>query len=86
MTATEQYTHVVTALTVGGLRSAIHGLPDETLLYVAPADRPGNAGVGPDQVVVSTTAAGGTPANGTSWGTLTLETDYPSGTYERSTL
>jgi Family of unknown function (DUF6225) len=45
--------HQVTAWTVGQLRAALAGLPDDLPVRVIPADEPGGDLSGPDQVVIS---------------------------------
>jgi hypothetical protein len=45
--------HQVTAWTVGQLRTALAGLPDDLPVRVIPADEPGSDLAGPDQVVIS---------------------------------
>jgi Family of unknown function (DUF6225) len=47
----ELFDHKVTAWTVGQLRAALEGLPDEMPVRVIPADEPGGDIAGADQVV-----------------------------------
>jgi hypothetical protein len=47
------FDHQVTAWTVGQLRTAFAGLPDDLPVRVIPADEPGSDAAGPDQVVIS---------------------------------
>jgi Family of unknown function (DUF6225) len=48
----ELFDHQVTAWTVGQLRTALAGLPDDLPLRVIPADEPGSDRSGPDQVAI----------------------------------
>jgi hypothetical protein len=49
----ELFDHQVTAWTVGQLRTALAGLPDDMPVRVVPADEPGGEVTGDDQVVIS---------------------------------
>lgn len=73
----EEFTHTVAPLTVGQLRQALEGLPDDTPVEVDPAEEPGGQLSGDAQVVID--VAGGVD------GVLYISTDYPSGIYYRRT-
>jgi hypothetical protein len=55
----ELFDHQVTAWTVGQLRAALDGLPDDVPVRVIPADEPGSDVAGDDQVVISAAPVGG---------------------------
>ena len=49
----ELFDHQVTAWTVGQLRAALDGVPDDLPVTVVTAEEPGSGLAGPDQVVIS---------------------------------
>lgn len=75
--ADEEFTHTVEAWTVGHLRRALEGLPDDTPVEVDPVEEPGGQLSGDAQVVIDV-------ASGVD-GVVYISTDYPSGTYYRMT-
>jgi hypothetical protein len=48
----ELFDHQVTAWTVGQLRAALEGLPDDLPVRVITAEEPGSNLAGPDQVII----------------------------------
>lgn len=49
----ELFDHEVTPWTVGQLRAALNGVPDDLLVRVVTAEEPGSDLAGPEQVVIS---------------------------------
>ena len=49
----ELFDHQVTAWTVGDLRKALEGVPDDFSVIVVTADEPGGEFVGDEQVIIS---------------------------------
>lgn len=49
----EEFDHQVTPWTVGQLRAALEGLPDDLPVSVITAEEPGAGWAGPEQVVIS---------------------------------
>ena len=80
----ELFRHEVTPWTVGRLRQALAGLPDDLPLEVMVADKPG--GMTEDlQVLVDVGYAHGTRGDGTEFigRELQLSCDFPAGQYYR---
>lgn len=89
-----EFEHIVHAWTVGDLRRALEGVPDDTELVIDPAEEPGGQVAGPQQVVVAA-------AMGQDWvpperrsgerdghwvpaDRFEIETEFPSGTYHKT--
>jgi hypothetical protein len=84
----ELFTHTVTAWTVGDLRKALEGVPDEFPLVIIPADKPENDLAAEEQVVVGAGSEGSwKPAAGTTGPPdhFQIAADFPSGQYYRRT-
>ena len=82
--------HEVSAWTVGQLRKALDGFPEDMPVRVAPLEEPGGDLEAPLQVVISTEvrlfaddrgALARRAQNGDGKDYVTLECDYPSGQY-----
>jgi hypothetical protein len=90
-----QYEHTVKAWTVGDLRRALDGIPDEVALVIETAETPGSDFPGPGQVIIGgewlpdwvppNIAAGERQGHydDNARTTFQLATDFPSGTYSR---
>lgn len=84
--------HEASAWTVGQLRKALAGFPDDMPVRVAPLEEPGGELEAPLQVVTNSEIRGpaGSPpgggqaggdGDGLAGGYVTLECDFPSGEY-----
>jgi hypothetical protein len=86
--------HEASAWTVGQLRKALAGFPDDMPVRVAPLEEPGGELEAPLQVVTNAEVRGFADASGSRPGPLgpggelsgdyvTLECDFPTGEYYR---
>ena len=87
-----EFEHVVKAWTVGDLRKALEGVPDDVQLVIETAEKPGGDVAGPTQVVIAAAyVKDWIPpdfSKGESAGhfedrrtTFQLNAEFPSGTY-----
>lgn len=84
--AEEEYHHLVDAWTVGQLRAALDGLPDELPIIVDVAETPGGDLVD-EQVVIHVGFGHGTTGDGEEYvgRELRIGCEFPSGRYTRGT-
>lgn len=80
----EPYEHTVAAWSVGQLRAALDGLPDDLPIIVDVAEEPGGDTV-EEQVVINVGLGHGTLGDGTEFvgRELRIGCEFPSGTYDR---
>jgi len=78
MAGEQPYEHVVDAWTVGQLRAALVGLPDDLPVIVDVAEEPGGDTVD-EQVVISAGFGHGIAADGTEF----VDREFPTGHYFR---
>lgn len=78
----ETLEHVVDAWTVGRLRAALDGLPDDLPVIVEVAEEPGGDMVG-EQVVIHAGFGHGVASDGTEYVSreLRIGCEFPTGTY-----
>lgn len=91
----ELFDHQVTPWTVGQLRAALEGVPDDLPVRVMPAEEPGGDMLGDEQVVISAAPWADVPAVSASEvrtaladgviqpGHFEISCEFPSGEYYR---
>lgn len=84
MTSEQPYEHVVDAWTVGQLRAALVGLPDDLLVIVDVAEEPGGDNVD-EQVVISAGFGHDIAGDGTEFvgREFRIGREFPTGQYYR---
>lgn len=81
---TYRYEHAPTSLTVGQLRLLLAGLEDDTEIeVVVPTGPSTECGIGDEPPLILTGGSGDWACDGRGRPVLTLDADYPPGTYVR---